>query len=284
MITREVHKESTAMDYLGYALYAFGGLGIEILFMMVETNLWGLSNNKWTIHQNMIHWGITCIVWGIFSIILLKKSIKIHIDVKDINWFGVSALVLCSIMYTSYVWEGFKPIIEFSNNGVIKFAVQYIYYAFESMLILLIIAHGQKAFETLLKRSVSLPIGGILLAITCGLIHVFTQGIYTGIYTCIQSILFGIVYLLLNKDIVEERMDYFYKKRNKKVNEVLGLLKKYNYKLIGKVEHKEVVFSLNDVYYFESVDKKTFAYLKDKVLRIEDILLDIENLILNLDL
>lgn len=80
----------------------------------------------------------------------------------------------------------------------------------------------------------------------------------------------------INKDIVEDRIDYYYKKRNKKVNEVLGLLRKYNHKLIGRLENKEIIFSLNDVYYFESVDKKTFAYLSDKVLKIEDILIDIE--------
>lgn len=80
----------------------------------------------------------------------------------------------------------------------------------------------------------------------------------------------------INNDIVEDRIDYHYKRRNKEVHEVLGLLKKYNHKLIGKIENKEVFFSLYDVYYFESVDKKTFAYLKDKVLKIEDSLIDVE--------
>ena len=31
-------KENTVMDYLGFVLYAFGGLGIEILLLMLETN------------------------------------------------------------------------------------------------------------------------------------------------------------------------------------------------------------------------------------------------------
>lgn len=201
MVKKELRKESTVMDYLGYALYAFGGLGIEILLMMIETNLWGVQKNDWTLNQNIIHWIITCIVWGVFFVVLLKKPIKIHIEGNDINWFGVSVIVICSIIYTSYVWGGFKPAIEWSSNGTIKFVIQYIYYAFESMLILLIIAHGQKAFETMMKKSVKLPIGGILLAITWGLIHVLTQGISTGIYACIQSIFFGMVYVVLKKDI-----------------------------------------------------------------------------------
>lgn len=201
MVKKELHKEQTAIDYLGYALYAFGGLGLEILIMTIETNLWGMQNNEWTIHQNILHWVITCLIWGLCSVVLLKKSIKIQIDVKDINWLGVSAIMICSMMYTSYVWEGFKPAIELSNNEIIKFVVQYIYYAFEGMLILLIIAHGQKAFETLIKKRVKLPVGGLLLAVTWGLIHVVTQGVNTGIYACIQSICFGSVYLILKKDI-----------------------------------------------------------------------------------
>lgn len=200
MMGKELHKES-AMDYLGYALYAFGGLGIEILLMMIERNLWGVHASEWTRNQNIIHWGVTCAVWGMFSVVLLKKATKVSIKVKDINWLSVSALVICSIMYTSYVWGGFKPAIELNSNGIIKFTVQYIYYAFESMLILLIIAHGQKSFETLMKKCVNLPVGGFLLAITWGVIHILTQGINTGIYACIQSVFFGIMYLFLKRDI-----------------------------------------------------------------------------------
>lgn len=81
-------------------------------------------------------------------------------------------------------------------------------------------------------------------------------------------------FIIKNAD--DERIDVYYQKRTKEVNEILGLLKKTNHKLIGKLENTEVIFLLHDVYYFESVDKKTYAYLKDKVLRIEDILSEIE--------
>ena len=79
-----------------------------------------------------------------------------------------------------------------------------------------------------------------------------------------------------NKTINEDRIDYYYRKRTNEVNEVLGLLKKYSHKLIGKAENRETVFSLNDVYYFESVDKKTFACLKNEVLKIEESLSELE--------
>lgn len=201
MMTSNLKKENTAMDYLGYALYAFGGLGIEILLMMIESKIWDSQSNDWTLSQNIMHWMVTCIIWGIFALVLVKDSIKVQAKLKDIHWVGVGCIVISSIALTSYVWQGCKPAIELNNLGALKFIVQYIYYAFESMLIVLIIAHGQIAFEKFANVHTNIPAGGILLAMTWGVIHVVTQGISTGIYTCLQSLLFGIVYMVLKKDL-----------------------------------------------------------------------------------
>lgn len=108
-------------------------------------------------------------------------------------------IISISILYTSSVWKGFKPVIELSDLGVAKFLIQYIYYAFESLLMVLIIAHGQKAFDNWFAIKY-IPFGGILLAVTWGLIHIFTQGVATGIYAIIQAILYGSIYIILNKD------------------------------------------------------------------------------------
>jgi hypothetical protein len=194
-------KENTAMDYLGYALYAFGGLGLEILIMILETRFWGVQSGSWTITQHVIHWGITCLIWGIVGYALMKQPLIIRSKIKKTNWYMAGAIIIVSIAYTSITWNGFKPAIELYNNGIVKFIVQYIYYAVESLLILLIIAHGQKAFEKWFKNANHFPFGALLLTMTWGMIHILTQGVATGIFTCIQSILFGSIYLVLNKDI-----------------------------------------------------------------------------------
>lgn len=196
-----LRKENTAMDYLGYALYAFGGLGLEILLLMIETSFWGVPSGSWTIKQHVIHWSITCLIWGVSGYTLMKQSIKIRSKINKVNWFMAGAIIVISIVYTSITWNGFKPAIELSNNGIVKFIVQYIYYAVESLLILLIIAHGQMAFEKWFKNMNYIPFGALLLAMTWGIIHILTQGMATGIYACIQSLLFGSIYLILNKDI-----------------------------------------------------------------------------------
>lgn len=194
-------KANSSTDYIGYALYAFGGLGIEILLMMIETNLYGQTSGAWSAMKHMIHWTITCFIWGSLSMVLIKQLPVIPKNsIKKKNMILAVIIILVSIIYTSLVWKGFKPIIELSNLGVAQFLIQYIYYAFESLLMMLMIAHGQKAFENWFSNIKSIPFGGIILAITWGLIHIFTQGTSTGIYAVIQALLYGSVYMVLNKD------------------------------------------------------------------------------------
>lgn len=79
------------------------------------------------------------------------------------------------------------------------------------------------------------------------------------------------------KDIPENRIDFYYRRKTKEVTDILDFLKKHSLRLSGKANDRELVFSLNDVYYFESVDKKTFACLDHEVVRLEIRLQDLEN-------
>ncbi|MCI9078127.1 MAG: LytTR family transcriptional regulator [Lachnospiraceae bacterium] len=79
------------------------------------------------------------------------------------------------------------------------------------------------------------------------------------------------------KNIPEDRIDFYYRMKTKEVNEILDFLKKHSQRLSGRVNNKKLLFSLNDVYYFESVDKKTFAYLGNEVVQMDISLQDLEN-------
>lgn len=202
MKTTVLKKETTAMNDLGFAIDAFGALGAEILLMMLETALWGISGSKWTTLQSAVHWSLTCVLWGVSAFLLQRHIPRQRPEIKPLNLAAASLIMLASVLYTSFVWNGFKPAAELANIGLTKFVLQYLYYAFESMLILLIILFGQSAFEKLVNRRTNIPAGGVLLALTWGLVHILTQGFDTGVYSCLQACLFGLVYLALNKGIL----------------------------------------------------------------------------------
>ena len=63
----------------------------------------------------------------------------------------------------------------------------------------------------------------------------------------------------LQQDLTEDRIDFYYRKKNDSVCEILSYLRKHSKRLLGKSDDSDILFSLNDVFYFESVDKKTFA-------------------------
>lgn len=105
-------------------------------------------------------------------------------------------------LVNSYIgWNGFKVVIEYQFHGLLKFIFQYIYYAIETILFMLIIIFVQKAFEVLCKNK-NIPYGGIACAMTWGLAHIFTKGsISVGLFSALSGFMFGVVYLLLGRDI-----------------------------------------------------------------------------------
>ena len=74
------------------------------------------------------------------------------------------------------------------------------YYIAEGFLISLVIVYGQKACEIWFKKD-NIPYGGIILGLTWGLGHILSKGSITvGLLSAIAGVLFGAVYLLVNKD------------------------------------------------------------------------------------
>lgn len=197
----------TGIDYLYLALYAFGGIGLELVIAFIEPFIYGhaADYNDWTI---IAHWIITCLVWGGCALYLFKLAKKnFHFEThtnQSINlwqWFIIIALLAFSLMLSYISWDGFKIQQEFINLGMLNFIFQYIYYFFEAVLITLIVVFAQKAFEIWFKKE-NVPYGGILCGITWGLAHILTKSsLEVGLLSVILGFGFGAVYLLLNRDI-----------------------------------------------------------------------------------
>lgn len=206
-------KKNLGMDLLSYALYAFAGLGIEVLLaFFVEPFIYGCSMNEWSTVQNISHWIITCICWGLGCLFLIKSSKKNYgFDVfeyqekmKPWQW-GATVIILVLMLVYSYIdWNGFKVLKELQYNGWLKFIFQYIYYLFEVGLVVLIVVFGQKAFEIFFHKNCRtiIPYGGILTGLTWGLVHTLTKGsLSVGVSLAFISIGYGVTYLMVNRDI-----------------------------------------------------------------------------------
>lgn len=202
-------KKVTGTDYLVLALLAFAGIGLEIVLAFgIEPMLYGASIGEWTDLQNIIHWVVTCILWGLVSWYLIhfaKKKYEFDIFQKGDKmavwqWLLIALFVVGSLILSYFDWNGSKVIKEFYANGPVKFVFQYIYYIFETVLVTLILVFGQNAFEKWFHRK-NIPYGGIIVAITWGIGHFFTKDILTGIVTVISGLAFGSVYLLAGRDI-----------------------------------------------------------------------------------
>lgn len=198
------------INYLCLALFAFAGLGVEVIYaFLLEPIIYGQQLADWNVSQLIMHWIITCITWGVITYVILKFSkhkygFDIFISkgkVKTWQWLCILLCIAFSL-YVSYLdWNGFKVVKEFQHNGMLKFIFQYIYYVFETALFTLILVYGQKAFELWFKKK-SIPYGGIILGLTWGLAHVFTKGsLSIGLLSALGGFTYGIAYLLVNRDI-----------------------------------------------------------------------------------
>lgn len=191
------------IDYFLLGLLAFGGLSLELILKIIEDLVSKNSINY------ILHWILTCIIWGIFAFIIIeysKKSTDFNVFMykskPELKYIIISTVILLTvIVFTNALfWEGFKPAQEFKNLGVSKFIFQYVYYLFEIVLVVLMIAFGQRAGELLFKNT-SIPWGGIFLGLTWGIAHSFTKNFSTGIVLLFVSVLFGSVYILLRKNV-----------------------------------------------------------------------------------
>lgn len=209
-MSKTTEVKAKGFDFLTLALIAFGGLGIEALYaFLIEPMLYGAEMQAWNLSQNLCHWGITILTWGIFALLLSRHSknrygfdlFAEHEKMRIWQWFGAAVCVLLALVMTYLDWKGIKPLIEYQKNGTLKFVVQYIYYFFETALFTLIIVFAQKAFETWFKVK-NIPYGGIICAVTWGLAHIFTKGsVWMGLLSALCGFAYGVVYLLLGRDI-----------------------------------------------------------------------------------
>lgn len=209
--------QPTGWDYFSLALTAFGGLGTEVLYaFLLEPYLYGTPMQEWTPIQTIIHWILTCITWGICGYLLMRVSknryrfdlLSAKERLKPRQWALALLFIVIAVTISYFDWNGLKVVREFRNKGLLLFSFQYLYYAFETFLFMLIILFGQKACEVWLDNRFpthlrgKIPYGGIICGLTWGFAHTFTKGsLTTGLWGILWGFMMGSAYLIVNKDI-----------------------------------------------------------------------------------
>lgn len=201
-------KTVRGSDFLYLALYAFAGFAFELLLVNLIEPAMGLDPDALTTGQSIVHWLITGAVWVLVGVILIRVSAgKYDFNILAVRsgmkgWQYVAVILCIAVMFAvQYMdWNGFKPVIEFRRHGAVQFIFQYIYYFCETFLLSLIIIFGQRAFEIWSGKK-DIPWGGIILAVTWGLAHIFSKGSITaGLLTALSAFILGASYLVVGRD------------------------------------------------------------------------------------
>lgn len=84
------------------------------------------------------------------------------------------------------------------------------------------------------------------------------------------------VRLFQKQDLIEDRMDIYYRKKTERIEMILDILKNDRPQLYCIEDGQKILLSIDRIYYIDTVDKKTFAYLVDRIYQIQGNLTSLE--------
>lgn len=202
-------KAQKGLSFFLLCLLSFVGLCLEVIIVfLIEPLLFGKTLFAFSDKGFIYHWLVVILLWLIVAYALIRfAKQKLNFDVfASKSRVELGRLLLCLVLFAilariSYSnWRGFKVVKEFQTHGWLKFSVQYLYYLLEAALFVLMIVFAQQAGEIWFKKS-HLPWGGIFVAVTWGLGHIFVKGVSVGLYGFLSGLMYGCVYLLCKKNL-----------------------------------------------------------------------------------
>ncbi len=192
-------------------------LGISTFIVVVLIDIVTQLSFGFIIGATFIEWGyaaqvlsriIPAVLWGLIFVVANKISIKKlnfnflqsggKVTLK--NYLMATILVIIGIAFNYASWGNFKVLIEYANAGSIGFVAQHIYYFAEILIVTTLIVLFQKMCETWVKKS-NIPYGGIAVALSWGLVHIFTQNsVAVGLLAFVYGFGYGSIYLILKRN------------------------------------------------------------------------------------
>jgi hypothetical protein len=210
--------------YILMAVIAFLLLAADVLSMLVGKLLDGRSLSDpgmWSEHWYATVGTFLCssLIWGISGALIIFWSwrrgkldmlFSLRGGRRVVLLFCLGVVFLFAIswwessgsgsIFPSLVREyrGFEN--RYTGYGVVVTAFQYLYYLFESVMVLLVMTFFQRAGEAW-TRLANVPWGGFGLTLTWGLAHLFShpEGLLTIVLT---ALLLGFVFVGVRKSVV----------------------------------------------------------------------------------
>lgn len=203
------NKEQSKITFFAIGTAGLVAFALEFLILQCEQFIYDKNYYKFTITESIVHWVLICVVWGMIGLVMFYVAERVYkFDAakrKNLpsikGWIFCALLIAVSVALKLFVWEDFKILHDFRNSGWFQFIFQYVYYLFESFMIVLSVTFFQEAFEHCFKKEY-IPWGGIVLALTWGLSHIVTQSSVTvGLAYTLIALLFGICYVSAKKNL-----------------------------------------------------------------------------------
>ena len=207
------NRKRRTLTFLVLGTVCLLGILSEYPVILVEQFIFDKGYYGFSITESITHWIFMCVLWGLLGLVLFYISARVYgfnFTKKKrrptVKRLRASVLFIAAgTILKHLVFGGWKPLLDFRSSGWFQFIFQYIYYLFETGLLLIMIIFMQEACERILKtqkiKIKNVPWGGIILSLTWGLIHFATESNPAAAlcYTLI-ALLIGAEYLASNKN------------------------------------------------------------------------------------
>lgn len=195
-----------------YFLFA---IALFVIFLLIDNFtqlslgiIFGGTFLEWEYWVRVISRMIPATLWFCLLLLANKESIsKMDFNflesgknISQKNYFIAVAFLIVAMFFNYMNWGNFKLLVEFRNAGLIGFIAQHIYYLAEIVIVTALIVLFQKSCETWFKKE-NIPYGGIIVAFTWGLVHIFTKNsLVVGLLSFVYGFGFGTIYLILERN------------------------------------------------------------------------------------
>ncbi len=196
-------------DYLLFGMLFFVVfLLVDNITQLLVSCIFGGTFAEWAYWVKVLSRVVPAVLW--FGLFLAGNRISINkfnlnfmqpTEKVPLKRYLVAMIFVVIAIFLNYIsWGDFKILAEYRSAGAIGFVAQHIYYLAEIINVTILIILFQKACESWFKKT-NIPYGGIIVAITWGLVHIVTQNsIMIGLLAFVYGLGFGSTYLILNRN------------------------------------------------------------------------------------